>query len=60
VRSFADITFNNQDHKFSVGRKILQWNPVWFEWAHLYLWQALIMLDGLIHSLVDIGVQALQ
>ena len=25
---------------------LLQWNPVWFEWAHLYLWQALIMLDG--------------
>jgi hypothetical protein len=20
----------------------------WFEWAHLYLWQALIMLDALI------------
>ena len=27
---------------------LLQWHPVWFEWAHLYLWQALIMLDGLI------------
>ncbi len=27
---------------------LLQWNPAWFEWAHLYLWQALIMLDGLI------------
>ena len=27
---------------------LLQWNPVWFEWTHLYLWQALIMLDGLI------------
>ena len=27
---------------------LLQWNPVWFEWAHLYLWQALIILDGLI------------
>jgi exosortase H (IPTLxxWG-CTERM-specific) len=27
---------------------LLQWNPVWFEWAHLYLWQALIMLDGFI------------
>ena len=26
---------------------LLQWNPAWFEWAHLYLWQALIMLDGL-------------
>ena len=27
---------------------LLQWNQVWFEWAHLYLWQALIILDGLI------------
>lgn len=25
-----------------------QWNPVIFEWAHLYVWQALIMLDVLI------------
>jgi len=25
-----------------------KWNPHWFEWAHLYLWQALIMLDVLI------------
>jgi exosortase H (IPTLxxWG-CTERM-specific) len=25
-----------------------QWNAQWFEWAHLYLWQALIMLDALI------------
>jgi exosortase H (IPTLxxWG-CTERM-specific) len=24
-----------------------QWNMTWFEWAHLYLWQALIMLDVL-------------
>lgn len=24
-----------------------QWNETWFEWAHLYLWQALIMLDVL-------------
>jgi exosortase H (IPTLxxWG-CTERM-specific) len=31
---------------------LLQWNPVWFEWAHLYLWQALIMLDGVIVYLV--------
>lgn len=27
---------------------LLQWNPVGFEWVHLYLWQVLIMLDGLI------------
>ena len=27
---------------------LLQCNPAWFEWAHLYLWQALIMLDGVI------------
>lgn len=25
-----------------------QWDRQWFEWAHLYLWQALIMLDALI------------
>ena len=25
-----------------------QWNYAWFEWAHLYVWQALIMLDVLI------------
>jgi exosortase H (IPTLxxWG-CTERM-specific) len=27
---------------------LLQWNGHWFHWAHLYLWQALIMLDALI------------
>ena len=27
---------------------LLQWNKVWFEWAHLYAWQALIFLDVLI------------
>jgi exosortase/archaeosortase family protein len=25
-----------------------QWNREVFEWAHLYAWQALIMLDALI------------
>lgn len=25
-----------------------QWDLVWFEWAHLYLWQVLIMLDAVI------------
>ena len=25
-----------------------QWNHEWFEWAHLYAWQALIMLDALV------------
>lgn len=25
-----------------------QWNMVWFEWFHLYLWQALIILDALV------------
>jgi exosortase H (IPTLxxWG-CTERM-specific) len=25
-----------------------QWDPQWFEWAHLYVWQALIMLDALV------------
>jgi exosortase H (IPTLxxWG-CTERM-specific) len=24
-----------------------QWNQTWFEWFHLYLWQALIILDAL-------------
>jgi exosortase H (IPTLxxWG-CTERM-specific) len=27
---------------------LLQWNQAWFEFAHLYLWQALIMLDVLV------------
>jgi exosortase H (IPTLxxWG-CTERM-specific) len=25
-----------------------QWDYAWFEWAHLYVWQALIMLDALV------------
>jgi len=29
-----------------------QWDREWFEWAHLYIWQALIMLDVLIVWLV--------
>jgi exosortase H (IPTLxxWG-CTERM-specific) len=29
-----------------------QWNAVWFEWFHLYLWQALIVLDALVAFLV--------
>ena len=29
-----------------------QWNMVAFEWAHLYIWQALIMLDVLIVFLI--------
>jgi exosortase H (IPTLxxWG-CTERM-specific) len=24
-----------------------QWNQTWFDWFHLYLWQALIILDAL-------------
>ena len=28
------------------------WNRVWFDWFHLYLWQALIVLDALIVFLV--------
>lgn len=28
------------------------WNRTWFEWFHLYLWQALIVLDALIVFLV--------
>jgi exosortase H (IPTLxxWG-CTERM-specific) len=29
-----------------------QWNRVWFDWFHLYLWQALIVLDALIAFLI--------
>lgn len=29
-----------------------QWNRAWFEWFHLYLWQALIVLDALIVFLI--------
>jgi exosortase H (IPTLxxWG-CTERM-specific) len=29
-----------------------QWNRTWFEWFHLYLWQALIILDALVAFLV--------
>jgi exosortase H (IPTLxxWG-CTERM-specific) len=25
-----------------------QWSERWFEWAHLYLWQTMIMLDALV------------
>jgi exosortase H (IPTLxxWG-CTERM-specific) len=27
---------------------LLQWNRVWFDWAHLYLWQPVIILDALL------------
>ena len=29
-----------------------RWNSVWFEWFHLYLWQALIILDALVFWLI--------
>jgi exosortase/archaeosortase family protein len=29
-----------------------QWNQVAFEWFHLYLWQALIILDALVVWLI--------
>jgi len=29
-----------------------QWDRQWFEWAHLYVWQALIMLDVLVVWLI--------
>ena len=29
-----------------------RWNHVWFEWFHLYLWQALIILDALVFWLI--------
>jgi exosortase H (IPTLxxWG-CTERM-specific) len=31
---------------------LLLWNRVWFDWFHLYLWQALILLDALVFWLV--------
>ena len=31
---------------------LLLWNRVWFDWFHLYLWQALIILDALIFWLI--------
>lgn len=31
---------------------LLQWDKNWFDWFHLYLWQALIILDALIVWLV--------
>lgn len=31
---------------------LLQWDKVWFEWFHLYLWQALIILDALVVWLI--------
>ncbi|HPE61213.1 MAG TPA: hypothetical protein PLB10_12830 [Thiolinea sp.] len=27
---------------------LLQWSEQWFEWFHLYVWQALIFMDVLI------------
>lgn len=27
---------------------LLQWDKEWFDWAHLYIWQALIILDALV------------
>jgi len=29
-----------------------EWNQVWFDWFHLYLWQALIILDALVFWLI--------
>jgi len=31
---------------------LIQWNRTWFDWFHLYLWQALIVLDALIAFLI--------
>ena len=31
---------------------LLQWDQAWFEWFHLYVWQALIILDALIVWLI--------
>ncbi len=29
-----------------------QWSKIWFDWFHLYLWQALIILDALVVWLI--------
>jgi exosortase H (IPTLxxWG-CTERM-specific) len=29
-----------------------QWSQTWFDWFHLYLWQALIVLDALVAFLI--------
>ncbi len=29
-----------------------QWDKVWFDWFHLYLWQALIIIDALVVWLI--------
>ena len=29
-----------------------EWTSVWFDWFHLYLWQALIILDALVFWLI--------
>jgi len=31
---------------------LLQWDKDWFDWFHLYLWQALIILDALVVWLI--------
>jgi len=31
---------------------LLQWNKNWFDWFHLYLWQALIIIDALVVWLI--------
>ena len=31
---------------------LLQWDKTWFDWFHLYLWQALIILDALVVWLI--------
>jgi len=31
---------------------LLQWDKNWFEWFHLYLWQALIIIDALVVWLI--------
>ena len=33
-----------------------QWNKDVFEWAHLYVWQALIMLDVLVVWVIGVGL----
>ncbi len=51
VLGFAAIQFLNLVRIISLFY-IGQWNHAVFEWSHLYLWQALILLDALIFWLV--------
>ena len=39
---------------------LLQWDKQWFDWAHLYIWQGLIILDALVIFVIWIRTLATQ